>query len=123
MNNEISKHLTLDIVVDSNDERAKEGRELSYLPTKDKIEEIREAKRKLDDYHTNPQKYLNLTPTQKGDLLEDFLEKIIKNTKIFKYIKNHLTSTNEIDNYIQLTKLGRLYKGSLYGCLRKKREL
>ena len=51
------------------------------------------------------------------DLLEDFLEKIIKNTKIFKYIKNHLTSTNEIDNYIQLTKLGRLYKGSFYGSL------
>ena len=29
MNNKISKHLTLDIVVDSNDERAKEGLELS----------------------------------------------------------------------------------------------
>lgn len=118
MNIEKVNHITLDMIYNSDDERAEEGVKLSdCTPSMKALEEIRQAKKKLDHYHNNLEEYTNLTTTQRGNILEDFIELIFKNIKIFKYERNHLTSTNEIDFYVQLNQKGRLAKGINYGSL------
>lgn len=52
-------------------------------------------------------KGLGLTTKQIGDLLEDLVKFIINKTYFFQVIDNVKTKTNEIDQFIKLTKRGK----------------
>lgn len=69
---------------------------LTYTEIENIKKEINEIKSKLAKN--------NLTPSQKGNLFEEYIEKILKlNEKDIKISKNVRTSDNELDFYLKLT--------------------
>lgn len=66
---------------------------------------LNEYKKKLDDFHKDPK--IKITTKQQGDLLENYITKLVESCRLFEILLNVRTTGNEIDLLLRLTDEGK----------------